>query len=153
MKYEINPKSARGLLIDSTPIFSDIKDTFEVSFLLCDGSYIALFKGVDGVEYRKAIKDGVCKIPKELLNKEQYVELIVSKVEEDRIIQSWACDPLKITAFLNLRKTQWQLSGGTTENDLIMRLNLIETKIEHLKALESRIAELEEKAHVHKIIK
>lgn len=153
MKYEIDQNSARGHLIDQTPIFSDIKDTFEVSFLLPEGSYVALFKGANSVEYRKAIKDGVCKIPKELLTKEQYVELIVSKVEDDRIIQSWACEPLKITAFLNLRKTQWQLSGGLTENDCIERLNILEKKFDELSKLEERIAELEAKAHEHKILK
>lgn len=150
MKYELDPNSSRGYLIENTPIFSDIKDTFRVSFIMPDGVYIALFKGADGVEYRKAIKDGVCKIPKELLNKEQYVELTVHKVEGDKILQSWVCEPLRITAFLNLRQTQWQLSGGMTENDCIERLNILEKQ---LSAIESRIEELEKKAHVHKIIK
>ena len=43
MKYELIKGSNAGVIIDPTPILLDIKDTFEVSFVLPDeGGYIAL---------------------------------------------------------------------------------------------------------------
>lgn len=127
MKYELIPNTSKGILVDRTSIMQDIRDTYEVSFLLPDdGAYIVLFKAADGAEYRKVIKDGVCKIPKELLAKEQYVEVTVCNVDNDKILHSWDCEPLKITAFLNMRRTQWQVSGGMSDNDCYARLSEVE---------------------------
>ena len=127
MKYELIENSNKGVLIDRTPIMRDVRDTFEVSFLLPDNSgYLALFKGADKIEYRKGIKDGICKVPKELLNKEQFVELTVCKVNNDKVLQSWECEPIKVTAFFGMRRNQWQLSGGMTEKDCFKRLAELE---------------------------
>ena len=63
-----------------------------------------LLKGADGIEHRRTIIDGVCKLPREILKKEQYVEVKVFKVENETITQGWDCDPLKLTSFCNLRK-------------------------------------------------
>lgn len=123
MKYELIPNASRGVLIDRTPILQDIRDTYEVSFLMPkSAAYVVLFKGEDGIEYRKTINDGVCKIPKELLAKEQYVEVIVCQIDDEKVIHTWECEPLKITALLNLRQTQWQVSGGMTDKDCYARL-------------------------------
>lgn len=127
MKYELIPNSNRGILIDRTPILQDVRDTYEVSFLLPEeGTYIVLLKGKDGIEYRKTIKDGMCKFPRELLKKEQYVEMVVCKLGDDRVLWTWQCEPIKVTAFLCLRRTQWELSGGMTENDCYTRLAELE---------------------------
>ena len=123
MKYELITGSDKGVLIDRTPVMRDVRDTFEVSFILPDNSgYLALFKGADKVEYRKAIKDGICKVPKELLKKEQFIELTVCQVNNDKVLQSWECEPIKVTAFFGMRRNQWQLSGGMTEKDCFARL-------------------------------
>lgn len=146
MKYQLL-ESGRGVLIDRTPILRDIRDTYEVSFLMPDeGAYVALFKGADSVEYRKAIKDDACKIPKELLTKDQYVEVIVCKIDGDKVLQAYTCEPLRVTAFLNLRKTQWQLSGGLTDKDCLDRL--IELESLYAQTLDG-IAKLKETLTVH----
>lgn len=127
MQYELIANSDRGILIERTPVMRDIRDTYEVSFLLPDdGSYIVLFKAADGAEYRKTIKDSACKIPKELLTKEQYTEVTVCKIDNEKVLQSWNCEPLRITAFLDMRRTQWQLSAGMTEENCLNRLAEIE---------------------------
>lgn len=129
MQYELYYENNKGVLTDRTPILRDVKDTFSVSFCLPDdGAYVALFKGEDGIEHRKIIKDGVCVFPKKLLEKEQYVELIVCRINDDRIVYSWECEPLKITTFFYLRRTQWQISGGMTDKDCLERLAELERK-------------------------
>lgn len=149
MKYKLLDTS-RGVIVDPTPILQDVKDTFEVSFLLLDsGAYIALFRGADGAEYRKAVKDGVCKIPRELLTKEQYVEVTVCKIDNDKVLQSWDCEPLKVTAFLHMRKNQWQLSAGMTDDNCLKRL----AEIEELCANTIMRAEAENKALKDEIAK
>ena len=88
MKYELLMGSEKGVLIDRTPIMLDIRDTFEVSFLLPQkGAYIALFRGEDNIEYKSVIKGGRVKLPPELLNKEQYVSLIVTEVNDEIVVQ------------------------------------------------------------------
>lgn len=129
MKYELIENSNKGVLIDRTPVMREVRDTYEVSFLLPDNSgYLALFKGADKIEYRKAIKDGVCKVPKELLKKEQFIELTVCQVNNDKVLQSWECEPIKVTAFFGMRRNQWQLSGGMTEKDCFKRLVELEKR-------------------------
>lgn len=129
MKYELITGSDKGVLIDRTPVMRDVRDTFEVSFILPDNSgYLALFKGADGIEYRKGIKDGICKVPKELLNKEQFIELTVCQVNNDEVLQSWECEPIKVTAFFGMRRNQWQLSGGMTDKDCFKRLVELEKR-------------------------
>lgn len=127
MKYELITGSDKGVLIDRTPVMRDVRDTFEVSFILPDNSgYLALFKGADKIEYRKAIKDGVCKVPKELLAKEQFIELTVCQIDNEKVLQSWECEPIKVTAFFGMRRNQWQLSGGMTDKDCFKRLAELE---------------------------
>lgn len=122
MRYQLLT-SGKGVLIDRTPVLQDMRDTYTVSFLLPDTQpYIALFSGVDGIEHRKPIIDAKCKVPKELLSKEQYVGLTVCKLDGDKIVQVWKCEPLRITAFLHMRKTQWELAGGMTDKDCYNRL-------------------------------
>lgn len=117
MKYKILNNSTRGVIIDNSPIFGDIRSSFEIGFELPDSkSYVILLKGADGIEHRRTIIDGVCKLPREILKKEQYVEVKVFKVENETITQGWDCDPLKLTSFCNLRKSQWELAGGLTED-------------------------------------
>lgn len=133
MKYEIDINAIKGIMIDRTPILQDIRDTYKVSFLLPKGTFIVLFKGEDGIEYRQSIIEGVCKVPKALLKKEQYVEVLVSQIDKDQITRSWVCEPLKITAFLNLRQTQWQVSGGMTDKDCLNRLWDLEQSLAYQK--------------------
>lgn len=139
MTYELLT-TGRGVMTDRTPILQDVRDTYAVSFVLPEsGVYIALLKGADGVEYRKAITYGTadkgyvigeCKVPKELLKQEQYVSLVVSEINGEKVLRSWECEPLKITAFLYLRQTQWQVSGGMTDKDAYDRM----VELEHLYA-------------------
>lgn len=123
------PNTNKGVLVDRTPILQDMRDTYVVSFLLPDNEpYIALFKGADGIEHRTVITDSKCKIPKELL-KEQFVELRVCKIDNDKILHTWECEPLKVTAFLHMRKTQLELSSGMTDKDLYERLAELEQNV------------------------
>lgn len=134
MKYKLL-SSGNGILIDRMPVLGDIKDTYTVSFLLSDnGAYIALFAGADSVEYRKAIIEGACKLPKELLSKDQYVDVKVCKIDGDKVLQVYNCEQLKVTAFVRMRKTQWELSGGMTEDSAINRLTELEQA--HAKVLD-----------------
>lgn len=134
MIYELIEKSERGVLIDRTPILRDVRDTFKVSFLLPDnGAYLALLYGADGTEYRKPIVSGEVKVPHELLNVEQFVGLAVCKIDEGKITHAWECEPIKVTALFNMRRTQWQLSGGTTDQNYFDRL----IELERLHAQES----------------
>jgi hypothetical protein len=127
MTYTLLENSQRGVLTDRTPVMLDMRDTYQVSFSLpSDGAYIALFRGEDGIEYKAAIRGGQAKVPKELLTKEQHVGLIVCKTDGDVITGSWECEPLKITAFLDLRQNQWELSGGLNDKSCIERLTELE---------------------------
>ena len=127
MRYELIDNSDVGVIIDPTPIFRDIKDTFAVSCVLPDArAYVALFRDEDGVEYRVTIADGAAKIPKQLLTKEQRIGLTVCEIYDDKILRSWVCQTLKVGTFLSLRKTQWQITAGTDDKELYARLAEIE---------------------------
>jgi hypothetical protein len=76
------------------------------------GAYIAIFRGEDNIEYKSVIKGGRVKLPPELLNKEQYVSLIVTEVNDEIVVHAGVCEPLKVTAYFHLRQNQWQVSGG-----------------------------------------
>lgn len=130
MKYELLMGSEKGVLIDRTPIMLDIRDTFEVSFLLPQkGAYIAIFRGEDNIEYKAVIKGGRVKLPPALLNKEQYVSLIVTEVNNEIVVHAWVCEPLKVTAYFHLRQNQWQVSGGMTDKSAFERIAEIEKQI------------------------
>ncbi len=130
MKYELLMGSEKGVLIDRTPIMLDIRDTFEVSFLLPPkGAYIAIFRGEDNIEYKAVIKGGRVKLPPALLNKEQYVSLIVTEVNNEIVVHAWVCEPLKVTAYFHLRQNQWQVSGGMTDKSAFERIAEIEKQI------------------------
>ena len=127
MQYELIANTNKGVITDPTPILRDIKDTFGVSFVLPDeGAYVALFRDEGGVEYRATIKDSVAKVPKQILTKNQRIGLTVCKVDGDEITQSWECHPLKVGSFLELRKTQWQITAGMDDRELYARLAEIE---------------------------
>lgn len=127
MQYELIPNSSVGVITDPTPILRDIKDTFTVSFVLPEaGAYVALFRDERGVEYRATIKDGVAKVPKQLLIKEQRVGLTVCRIYDDAILHAWECATLKVGTFLSLRQTQWQITAGTDDKELYARLADIE---------------------------
>ena len=127
MQYELIDGAGVGVITDPTPILRDIKDTFGVSFVLPgEGVYVALFRDEGGVEYRATIKDSVAKVPKQILTKNQRVGLTVCKVDGDEITQSWECHPLKVGSFLELRKTQWQITAGMDDRELYARLAEIE---------------------------
>jgi hypothetical protein len=124
LRYELL-STGKGILIDRTPIFQDIKDTYEVSFLLPEqGAYIAVFNNEFIGEIKKTIKNGKVKV-NELLGKEQYVSVTVCQIKEG-ITKSWECEPLRITNFGGMTKTQWQISGGMTDTDCYARLNELE---------------------------
>lgn len=126
MTYELLT-TGRGVMTDRTPVLQDVRDTYAVSFVLPEsGVYIALLKGADGVEYRKTVTGGVCKLPKELLKVEQYAELTVCRVDGERIVATWECEPLKISSLINARRSQWQLSGGMTDKDAYARMAELE---------------------------
>lgn len=132
MQYELINGSGVGVITNSTPILRDIKDTFCVSFVLPgEGVYVALFRDEGGVEYRATIKDSVAKVPRQILTKNQRVGLTVCKVDGDEITQSWECYPLKVGSFLELRKTQWQITVGMDDRELYARLAEVER--EHAK--------------------
>lgn len=127
MKYELIKGANAGVIIDPTPILLDVKDTFEVSFVLPDeGGYIALFRGEDNAEYKVAIKGGIARIPKELFKKEQRVGLTVCQVSEEEIIHAWECHSLRIGAFLHLRQTQWQVTAGVDDREIFSRIAQLE---------------------------
>ncbi len=127
MQYKLENGCSSGILIDQTPILRDIKDTFEVSFVLpCEGAYVALFRDAEGIEYRATLRNGTVKLPKQLLSKEQIVGLTVCKIECDAITQSWECHPLKVGTFLSLRKTQWQITAGLDDTQLYKQLSELE---------------------------
>lgn len=127
MRYELIKNSDVGVITDPTPILRDIKDTFPVSFVLPEpGAYVALFRDESGVEYRATIKDGVAKVPKQLLGKEQLAGLTVCQVSDDAILHTWECHPLKIGTFLSLRQTQWQITAGLTDKEIYARITELE---------------------------
>lgn len=127
MKYELIKDSDVGVIIDSTPILRDIKDTFEVSFVLpCDGVFVALFCGANGVERKVFLRNGRVVIPKDILSKEQYVTLIVSLIDDEKVIHSWHCHPLKVSTFLQLRMGQREISAGLTDTQMLARIAELE---------------------------
>lgn len=127
MQFELIPNENVGIITDATPIFRDIKDTYNVSFILPDdGVYVALFRDERGVEYRAMIKDGAVSIPKHILGKEQRAGLTVCKTTDEEIEHSWECPTLKIGTFLSLRQTQWQITVGTDDKELYKRFADIE---------------------------
>lgn len=129
MRYELIPNGHRGVLQDRTPALGDVRDTFTVSFSLPEsGAYLALFTDAAGIEYRKSIRDGTCKVPKELFAHEQYVALTVCRITDDSVAWSWECEPLKVTSLIALRQNQWELSGGMTDENCYTRLNELERR-------------------------
>lgn len=123
MTYELIKNSGVGVIIDPTPIYRDIKDTYSVSFVLpFAGVYIALFRDESGVEYRTTIKDGAAKTPKQLLTKNQLVGLTVCYVEGDSIRHVWECHTLKVGTFLSLRQAQWQITVGMDDKAIFKRI-------------------------------
>lgn len=125
MKYELL-STGQGILIDRTPIMQDIRDTYEVSFLLPEqGAYTAVFNNEFIGEIKKPIKNDKVKV-NELLGKEQYVSLTVCQLGNEGIIKSWECEPIRVTNFNGMTKTQWQISGGMTDKDYYARLNNLE---------------------------
>lgn len=127
MKYTISKDCDKGILTDRTPVLQDVKDTYEVSFLLPESNtYIATFTDKQCVQYRKAITDGKCRVPKELLRCAQYVGLVVSEIDGDQILRTWECEPLRVTALCNMRQTQWELSGGMTDTDTREKISALE---------------------------
>lgn len=110
MRYQLIEGSNAGVVLDPTPIIRDIKDTFEVSFLLpSKGAYIALFRGEDNVEYKSVIRNGTALIPKELLNKEQAVSLTVCQTDGESILHAWDCRGFRVGQFLNMRQSLRQI--------------------------------------------
>lgn len=127
MKYELIKDSNMGVIIDSTPILTDIKDTFQVTFVLpAEREYIALFRSEEGIEYKTVIRNGATYIPKELIGKEQRIGLTVCELEGERIVHSWECHSLRVSAFLYLRQTQWQITAGVDDKELLMRFAELE---------------------------
>lgn len=132
MKYELIKDSDVGVIIDSTPILRDIKDTFEVSFVLPFetrvGTYIALFCGADGIERKVLLRKNNVLIPKELLNKEQMVSLTIAFTDGEKIIKAWKCQPLSVGTFLQERASWRQISSGLTDRELYNRIADLEKK-------------------------
>lgn len=128
MKYELIKDSHAGVIIDPTPVLLDVKDTFKVSFVLPQGgSYIALFKGEDGVEHKAVVYGSDVVVPREIIGgKEQLVGLTVCLIDEDKVLWAWECHPFKVGAFLIMRQRQRQLSAGLSEEQLFARLAEIE---------------------------
>ena len=154
MKYRLLSTSQRGVLIDRTPIMRDIKDTYEVFFLLpAPGAYVALFTDANGLEYKAVIKDGKARVPKEILGKEQFVGLIVAQTDNEAVLASWECEPLRVTAFFALRQNQWQLSGGFSDKECFDRLieleKLYNTTLAELAAQKGVIGQLQAKEVEH----
>lgn len=129
MTYKLLSNASVGVIVDASPIFRDIKDTFVVSFILPDrNTYIALFRDESGIEYRTTIRDSTVKVPKKLLTKEQRIGLTVCQVNNDAILHSWECPTLRIGTFLSLRQSQWQITVGTDDKELFARLADIENE-------------------------
>ena len=127
MKYELLKNSQRGVAVDRTPIMRDIKDTFVITFILPQaGTYLALFKSLDGLEYKVPICDSKCNVPPQLLKKEQSIDLVVLLVEHDEINNAWDCEPIKITAYFNIRESQRQVSVDTSSAVHVKRLEQLE---------------------------
>lgn len=129
MKYKLIRNSNAGVIVDNTPVLRDIKDTFEVSFILPEkGVYVTIFRDQSGVEYNATIRDSVVRVPRQILTKSQLVGLTVCLMNSDKIIRSWECQTLKVGTFLSLRKTQWQITAGVDDKRLFERLEEIESK-------------------------
>ncbi len=127
MKYELIKNSHAGVIVDPTPVLLDVKDTFKVSFVLPQsGSYIALFKGEDGVEHKAVVYGSDVIVPREIIGKEQLVALTVCLIDEDKVLWAWECHPLKVGAFLIMRQQQRQLTAGLSDEQLFARLAEIE---------------------------
>lgn len=127
MRYELLNNADIGVVVDATPVYRDIKDTFEVSFLLpSDGVYVAVMCDADGVEYRATLFDGRLKIPKQLLKRSGEVQLVVHQTENGRVIRTWECRPFKVETFLAERETWRKLSTGLDADKLQLRLTYIE---------------------------
>lgn len=120
MRYELIKDSSVGVVTDPTPILLDIKDTFEVSFLLPDcGAYIAIFRGDDNIEHKAVIKNSKVALPKSLLSKEQNVGLVVCQIDGENILHSWDCWGLRVGAFLTMRQSQRQVTVANDDSFLI----------------------------------
>lgn len=127
MKYELVKNSHAGIITDPTPVLLDIAGTFKITFdLPCEGAYFALFRDEGGTEYKAVITRGEAAVPKGIIGKEQRVGLTVCLTDGDKILWAWECHPLKIGSFLQLRKTQWQLTSGFSDAELLARLAEIE---------------------------
>lgn len=127
MRYELIKNSHAGIITDPTPVLLDIAGTFRIVFdLPSEGAYFALFRDEGGIEYKAVIRGGEAIIPKGIIGKEQLVGLTVCLIDGEKISWAWECHPLKIGSFLQLRKTQWQITSGFSDTELLARLAEIE---------------------------
>lgn len=152
MRYELIKNSHTGVITDPTPVLLDIAGTFKITFdLPGEGAYFALFRDEGGIEYKAVIRGGEATVPRGIIGKEQLVGLTVCLTDGDKILWAWECHPLKIGSLLQLRKTQWQLTSGFSDAELLARLAEIErvhaeteTRFEELKReYEGRTSETE----------
>lgn len=153
MKYKLTEESDVGVVVDITPILRDKMDTFNVSFILPEiaadkAVFRAIFRGENNVEYEIAIIDGVARIPKEILGKEQRVELAVCLMDDKKILRAWECTPFDVGSFLRMRKRLVQVKSHISENSICERLSYIEQEFGRLNSklveLSARISELHE---------
>lgn len=125
MKYELL-KSNRGVLVDRSSVFCDIKGSVELSFLLPDkGEYVAVIIDSHGTTFRMLIDDGKLELPVEVMTP-QLLQLYVVKAEEGQITATYACEPIKIQSLSEIGKNVFEITGAATEDDLRLRMTEIE---------------------------
>ncbi len=147
MQYELLNNSYKGVIVDNTPILRDIRDTFEVSFLVEDNkSLIAVFKDEKGVAHRCAIIKGKCRFPREILmqGKNQYIDVTVFELKENEVCHTWTCEPIKVNSFLGLTRNQFQLSSGVSDTDWFNRVVELNKKydvlVDEMKTLKDNVS-------------
>lgn len=137
LKYKILDSSPIGTLIEDFPIFSDMFDTFEVSFFMeRKGNYVATFKGTDGKMHKSAIKNGVCLFPRAIIRKgiNQFVEVSVVELDgADKVKRIWNCEPLKIGSFYYSTRSQFQVSSGVSDEEYHKRVLAVIDENKHIK--------------------
>ena len=134
MKYELL-NNGRGILVDRTPILQDVNGTFKVSFLLSDAAqYCAVLIDSKNVKHQIQICDNEIALPKELLQP-QYVKLYVVQLDNNEIIKSWDCEPIKISNLGSMLQSQWEISGGLSEASAVQRLAEVECRLAEVESI------------------
>lgn len=141
MKYKLLD-TGQGILEDRTSIFFDINGNCELPFLMpSEGRYVGIFTDRRNVRLKEEFKEDVLKVPAAFTVPGLYQLQVVKIDEAGQVLKTWDCEPIKILSLDRNLKTEFELIGAASEEDIRQQMSTSLTDIAGLKASVSVLAE------------